>query len=159
MDELKGLVATHHRVLGRAPRMEDQVFLTARGKPWAADTGNVRRLFKPILKAAGIERNNARGEHVDVHSLRHTAATRLARAGWPMAIRPYLLRNSGQDLNGWRQLLDLRERSSGEAGISLDVWADPLVFLEGESVWVSVRTDAVARRQSLSFTGRLVDAR
>ena len=39
----------------------------------------------PILKAAGIDKVNERNEHVDVHSLRHTAATRLARAGWPMA--------------------------------------------------------------------------
>ena len=70
---------------GRAPRKIDPVFLTPRGKPWAADTGNVRRLFHPILKAAGIEQKNEHGEHVDIHSLRHTCATRLARAGWPMA--------------------------------------------------------------------------
>ena len=83
--ELQGLLAVHHRVLERAPRKVDPVFLTPRGKPWPADTGNVRRLFKPILKAAGIEPRNERGERIDVHSLRHTAATRLARAGWPMA--------------------------------------------------------------------------
>ena len=75
----------HHEVLGRAPTKGDHVFLTPRGKPCAADTGNIRRLLKPIWKAAGIELRNERGEHVDVHSLRHTAATRLARAGWPMA--------------------------------------------------------------------------
>ena len=85
VDELRGLLATQHRVLGRAPRKDDPVFLTPRGKAWASDTGNVRRLLEPILKAAGIERKNERGEHVDVHSLRHTSATRLARAGWPMA--------------------------------------------------------------------------
>jgi integrase len=39
----------------------------------------------PILKTAGIELVDGQGEHVDVHSLRHTAATRLARAGWPIA--------------------------------------------------------------------------
>jgi len=85
VEELQGLIATHHRVLERAPRKDDPVFLTPLGKPWASDTGNVRRLLKPILKVAGIEAKNDRGEHVDVHSLRHTTATRLARAGWPMA--------------------------------------------------------------------------
>ena len=42
-------------------------------------------MLEPIWKAAGIARKDEQGEHVDVHSLRHSAATRLARAGWPMA--------------------------------------------------------------------------
>ncbi|TDJ66235.1 MAG: site-specific integrase [Planctomycetota bacterium] len=42
-------------------------------------------MFSPILKAAGIEPENECGERVVLHSLRHTCATRLARAGWPMA--------------------------------------------------------------------------
>lgn len=58
---------------------------TPHGKPWKADTGNIRRLMYPIMEAAGVELVDAQGEHVDVHSSRHTAATRLARAGWPMA--------------------------------------------------------------------------
>ena len=85
VEELRGLLAIHHRILGRAPTKDDPVFLTPTGKRWAADTGNVRRLLEPIFKSAGIEKENERGERVDVHSLRHTAATRLARAGWPMA--------------------------------------------------------------------------
>ena len=84
-EELGRLLATQHRVLGRAPVKSDPVFLTPRGKAWPSDTGNVRRLVQPIWKAAGIERKNERGERVDLHSLRHTAATRLARSGWPMA--------------------------------------------------------------------------
>jgi len=85
VEELHALPATHHQVLGRAPRKVDPVFLTPRGQPWPSDTGNVRRLFRPILEAAGIEPVNERGERVDIHALRHTTATRLARAGWPMA--------------------------------------------------------------------------
>jgi integrase len=85
VDELHALVATHHRALGRAPTKADHVFLTPRGNPHRADTGNIRRLLRPILKSADIARVNEHGEHVDIHSLRHTAATRLARAGWPMA--------------------------------------------------------------------------
>jgi len=84
VEELQGLLAVHHRVLGRAPTRGDLVFLRPRGRAWAADTGNVRRLLRPILETAGIGPNEW-GEGVDVHSLRHTAATRLARAGWPMA--------------------------------------------------------------------------
>lgn len=85
VEELQGLLATHHTIVGRAPRKEDPVFLTPLGKPWPADTKNIRRILKPTLKAAGIPVENEQGERVDVHSLRHTAATRLARAGWPMA--------------------------------------------------------------------------
>ena len=54
-------------------------------KAWPSDTGNVRRLYELLLKAAGIARKNENGEHVDLHSIRHTCATRLARSGWPMA--------------------------------------------------------------------------
>ena len=85
VEELQWLLALHHRVLGRVPRKEDPVFLTPLGRRWRADSGNIRRLLHPILGAAGIDRVDASGEHVDIHSLRHTAATRLARAGWPMA--------------------------------------------------------------------------
>jgi len=83
--ELEGLLATHHAVLDRAPRKDDPVFLTPRGKRWGTDSGNVRRMLQALLEAAGIDLVNEHGEHVDVHSLRHTCATRLARAGWPMA--------------------------------------------------------------------------
>ncbi len=85
VEQLQGLAAAHHGALGRAPRKEDNVFLTARGNPWPADTGRLRRLLAPIWRTAGIAKVDERGEHVDIHSLRHTAATRLARAGWPMA--------------------------------------------------------------------------
>jgi len=85
VEELQGLLATHHGVLGRAPTRDGLVFLTPRGKAWREDTGNVRRLLNPIWKAAGIPKRDEQGESVDIHSLRHTAATRLARAGWPMA--------------------------------------------------------------------------
>ncbi len=84
-DELRGLLDVHHRVLGRLPTRADAVFLTPQGKPWASDTGNVRRFLRPILKAAGTESVNEQGEHVDIHSLRHSCATRMARAGMPMA--------------------------------------------------------------------------
>ena len=84
-EELRGLLATNHRVTGRAPTKGDCVFLTPRGQAWPSDTGNIRRLMDPILKAAGIDKENEQGERVDLHSLRHTCATRLARAGWPMA--------------------------------------------------------------------------
>jgi integrase len=85
VEELQGLLATHHAVLGRAPTRDGLVFLTPRGRVWREDTGNVRRLLNPIWAAARIPKRDEQGESVDIHSLRHTAATRLARAGWPMA--------------------------------------------------------------------------
>jgi integrase len=86
VEELQGLLATHHAVLGRAPTRDGLVFLTPRGRAWREDTGNVRRMLTPIWKVAGIPKRDEQGESVDIHSLRHTAATRLARAGWPMAL-------------------------------------------------------------------------
>jgi len=86
VEELQGLLAAHHAVLGRAPTRDGLVLLTPRGKAWREDTGNVRRLLNPIWEAAKIPKRDEQGESVDIHSLRHTAATRLARAGWPMAL-------------------------------------------------------------------------
>jgi integrase/recombinase XerD len=42
---------------------------------------DVSRMFKPDLKAAGVEYRNASGEYADFHSLRHTSGTFLKDAG------------------------------------------------------------------------------
>lgn len=70
----------HLEVYGRLPRSSDTVFLTPAGSPWTKNRPNAHRK----LKRAGIARVNDRGETIDIHGLRHTAATRLAQAGVPL---------------------------------------------------------------------------
>jgi integrase len=68
-------------VLGRPLDPVDHVFLSPEGQPWPKHTVNPMRIFDRLLKAAGIARVDAHGGKLDIHALRHTAATRLARAG------------------------------------------------------------------------------
>jgi integrase len=51
-------------------------------------------VFKSDLKAAGIEFLNAEGKRADFHSLRHTLATNLARAGTSPRIAMEVMRHS-----------------------------------------------------------------
>jgi len=69
----------------REPERSERIFLSPRGQPWTRDTSNWRRWQDAILDAAGIERRDHAGRVVHVHALRHTFATRLARARVPLA--------------------------------------------------------------------------
>lgn len=69
----------------REPRREERIFLSPRAQPWTRDTSNWRRWQDAMLDAACIERRDHSGRVVHVHALRHTFATRLARAGVPIA--------------------------------------------------------------------------
>lgn len=77
--------------LGSIRRPSDLVFLTPNGTPWCAPSNNVNRVLRRLLDRAGIERVDANGEKVDVHALRTTAASRLARNGVAMAVTQRLL--------------------------------------------------------------------
>ena len=55
---------------------------------------NFLRTFNLDLAAANIPKRNAEGQTVDVHSLRHTFATLLARHGVSPAIAQKLMRHS-----------------------------------------------------------------
>lgn len=50
--------------------------------------------FKKDLKAAGVEFMNAQGQRADFHSLRHTLATNLARAGTAPRVAMEIMRHS-----------------------------------------------------------------
>jgi len=52
---------------------------------WRVDANNLRRILRRLLVAAGIPERNEAGEKVDIHALRHTAITRFARFGVPLA--------------------------------------------------------------------------
>ena len=54
--------------------------------------------FRAVLDRAGIPVVDARGEKLDVHALRYTAATRMARNGVPLAVAQRLLGHSDPKL-------------------------------------------------------------
>ena len=58
----------------------------------------ITRVFTADLKAAGIAKEDGAGRTVDVHSLRHTYCSRLARAGLPLQMAQRLMRHSSPEL-------------------------------------------------------------
>jgi len=71
------------------PRPEGLIFRS----PWCHAWGlshNFRDWLDEMLEAAGIARKDSQGRVVNVHALRHTFATRLARAGVPLQQAAYL---------------------------------------------------------------------
>jgi integrase len=81
VEELRGLAFAHHRVLGRPAEANEPVFLTPEGCPWPWHSANLRRIFDRLLVAAQIPREDEHGRRLDVHALRHSFASRLARNG------------------------------------------------------------------------------
>jgi integrase len=71
----------HTAARGRAPVPEDSIFLTPEGATWGRPTSNAMRIFNRTLVRAGIERVDVDGRKLDIHALRHTFGSRLARRG------------------------------------------------------------------------------
>lgn len=88
---LEAHLAACRRVLGRDVTATGRIFLTSEGHAWPQNTGRFRLYLMPLLKVAGIPRKDDLGRVVHVHSLRHTFATRCARAGVPMQVAQKLL--------------------------------------------------------------------
>ena len=97
-DELVALKALHETVLGRLPTMHDRVFLTPEGRPWGKPTTNSMRIFNRLLRAAGITKVDAEGRKLDIHALRTTAASRMARNGVPLVQAQRILGHSDPKL-------------------------------------------------------------
>ena len=98
VEVLTELRLTHHEVRGRIPTAGDLIFLTPKGASWAGNRSNALKRFREILKLAGIPQVDERGEKVDIHSLRHSFASRLARNGVGMAQAQKLLGHSDPKL-------------------------------------------------------------
>jgi integrase len=90
-EDLDGLRENHITVLGRPLRPSDRVFLSPEGCAWPSHTVNVTRILHRLLEDAGIDRLDAQGKRVDVHALRHSFASRLARSGVPITHAQKLL--------------------------------------------------------------------
>jgi integrase len=98
VDELLALRAIHQRVRLRVVQPSDRVFLSPDGADWASYTTNARRLIRRVLDRAGIVRRDALGRVIDIHALRHTAATGMARRGVPLVVAQRVLGHSDPKL-------------------------------------------------------------
>jgi len=96
--ELVRLRALQETVHARLPNSEDAVFLSPEGARWGWPTSNVMRILDRLLDRAGIAKVNAQGEKLDVHALRTTCASRMARRGVPLAIAQRWLGHSDPKL-------------------------------------------------------------
>lgn len=78
---LQALKAAHEAILGRDLTDADPVFRSPEAAAWMKPTNNAMRLFNRVLKRAGIARLDGEGRKLDIHCLRHTFGSRLARNG------------------------------------------------------------------------------
>jgi integrase len=92
--ELLALRAIHQRARERVVQPRDHVFIGPDGADWAQQTSGARRIFYRTLERASIPRTDSAKSVVDVHSLRHTAASRMARHGVPLVIAQRVLGHS-----------------------------------------------------------------
>ena len=78
---LSVLRSLHERVLSRPVGKTDPIFRSPEGVRWPRPTTNAMRLFDRILQRAKIARTDEDGRKLDIHALRHTFGSRLARKG------------------------------------------------------------------------------
>jgi integrase len=98
VEVLRGLKVVQQQVLRRLPRASDLVFLSAEGCGWGRYTTNPMRILDRVLRRAGIPKHRVDGKKLDIHALRHTFATRLARSGAPLMHAQRLLGHSDPKL-------------------------------------------------------------
>ncbi|MFN0007022.1 MAG: tyrosine-type recombinase/integrase [Planctomycetota bacterium] len=117
--ELGGLREVHEGVLGREVGQRDRVFRTPDGAAWCGPTNNIMRIFDRMLVAAGIARVDDQGRKLDIHSLRHTAASRYASRGVGLVHLQHLLGHRDPKLTaqvythlGVEELRDALEKSA-----------------------------------------------
>ena len=96
--ELLGLRDVHQRVRMQLVRPGDRIFLSPDGSNWAPYTTNARRLLRRTLDRAGIDRINSAGHVIDVHALRHTALSRMARRGVPLIVAQRIAGHSSPEI-------------------------------------------------------------
>lgn len=88
VDELRELRRVHEAIFGRPGA---RVFLSPCGLPWPDVSRNALRIFYRLAKRARLPRRDELGRCLDIHCLRRTCATRLARRGVPITTTQKLL--------------------------------------------------------------------
>ena len=96
--ELVRLRALQETLLRRLPNVEDAVFLSPEGHAWGWPTTNPMRILDRLLDRAGIAKVDTEGRKLDIHALRTTCASRMARRGVPLAITQRWLGHSDPNL-------------------------------------------------------------
>lgn len=96
--EIARLRLEHLQVRGRIPTAADPIFLSPRGLSWIGKRRIALTRFYAILDRAGIQHIDERGEKIDIHALRHTFASRLARNGVGLAQAQKILGHSDPKL-------------------------------------------------------------
>ena len=81
LEELGRLRDMQERVLGHAVGAAEPVFRTPEAARWSRATNNAMRIFDRLLIRAEIQRVDAEGRKLDIHALRHTFGSRMARSG------------------------------------------------------------------------------
>ncbi len=94
VERIHQLRRLHEDDLGLPCGAGDRVFLSPDAAPWKRPTTNAMRIFTRVLKAAGIPKIDQQGQRVDIHALRHAAASRMARAGVPLVHAQRILGHS-----------------------------------------------------------------
>jgi integrase len=95
--ELWALRVVHQRARQRLVQPTDCVFLSPEAADWPRETNNPRRLLDRLLDRAGIPRRTTEGV-VDLRSLRHSAASRMARNGVPLIIAARVLGHASVEM-------------------------------------------------------------
>lgn len=112
-----------HSMRSRARRTvcaSDCVLLSPEAADWSKSTNNVARILHRAFERAGIERVDSVGHKLDLHALRHSAATQWARRGVPIVHAQALLGHSDVRLTSkvytHVAIEDLRGAVEGVAG-------------------------------------------
>ena len=106
--DLQALRQIQSFALGRVPEPGDRVFLSPKHRPLDPHGNPARVLLARLLERAGIPHKDENGGvNVDIHALRRTAGTRLARHGVALAITAAILGHSDVRLTQ-RHYTDLR---------------------------------------------------
>ena len=150
LEELGGV---HELVLERPLHAADPIFRTPEGLPWPRTTSNALRLLQRILAAAKIPRVDQLGRKVDLHALRHTTGSRLARASVPLVQAQRFLDHSTPELTAriythveTEDLRDAIRRLPGGGGPSLR-------RIPGANLAPKVTPYSRCARKSLAETG------
>lgn len=96
--ELVRVRGLHETVLRRLPNVDDAVFLSPEGSRWGWPTTNPMRILDRLLDRAGIAKVDTQGQKLDIHALRTTCASRMARRGVPLVIAQRWLGHSDPKL-------------------------------------------------------------
>ncbi len=88
----------HHDRLGRIPGSSGRIFLGVHGEPWGETRSYIAKRFREVLDRAGIAKVDESGQKLDVHALRVTCATRMARSSVPLVVAQKLLGHSDPKL-------------------------------------------------------------